>query len=362
MLKVTMRIALLSTFEEPVPPRMYGGTERVVETLAEEFVALGHDVTLYASGDSQTSARLIPCTPRAIRSLSEARNPTTRQALNLHALATALQDIRDTTYDIIHNHFGWQTLLFNSFLDWPMVTTLHGTLDKAMVPTEHKMHNYFREAPFVSISNAQRRHSPKLNYVDTIYHGIYPEKFEFNDSPHDYLAFLGRIHPQKGPVHAINVARATGQRLIIAAKTDPAEFNYLRRRIKPLIDGRQIIFIGEVGHEEKVKLLRNARAVLSPLQWDEPFGIVNLEAMACGTPVITTRRGSMPEIIEDGKTGFLCRTSAEMRWAIENIDTIDRSYCRKYVEQRFTAHKMAQNYIKVFKKVIRRRRLKKITT
>jgi glycosyltransferase involved in cell wall biosynthesis len=224
------------------------------------------------------------------------------------------------------------------------------------------MHNYFRWAPFVSISNSQRRHSPKLNYVDTIYHGIYPDEFEFNGTPGDYLAFLGRIHPQKGPVHAIKIARATGQKLIIAAKTDPAEFEYLRKRVKPLIDGKQIIFLGEVGQAEKVKLLKNARALLSPLQWDEPFGIVNLEAMACGTPVITMRRGSMPEIIEDGKTGFLCRSSAEMRAAIQKIDTIDRSYCRKYVEQHFTAREMAENYIKVFDKVIRRRRLKRNTT
>lgn len=353
-----MRIALLSTFEEPVPPRMYGGTERIVHTLADEWVKLGHDVTLYASGDSKTSAELVACTPRAIRALKEARDPTTRQALNLHALANALQDIRDTTFDIIHNHFGWQTLLFTSFLDWPMVTTLHGTLDKAMVPTEHKMHNYFRETPFVSISNSQRRHSPKLNYVATVYHGIYPEEYEFNAEPGDYLAFLGRIHPQKGPVHAIKIAKATGQKLIIAAKTDPAEFAYLRQRVRPLIDGKQIIFIGEVGHEEKVKLLKNAKALLSPLQWDEPFGIVNLEAMACGTPVITMRRGSMPEIIEDGKTGFLCRTAAEMRAAIGKIDTIDRNYCRKFVEKHFTARKMALNYIKVFDKIIRRRRLK----
>ncbi len=353
-----MRIALLAPFEEPVPPRMYGGTERIVYTLAKEFVELGHDVTLYASGDSQTPAELVACTPRAIRHLAEARDPTTRQALNLHALATALQDIRDIKYDIIHNHFGWQTLLFNAFLDWPMVTTLHGTLDKAMVPTEHKMHNYFREAPFVSISNAQRRHSPKLNYVETVYHGIYPEEFEFNDSPGDYLAFLGRIHPQKGPVHAIKIAKKTGQKLIIAAKTDPAEFGYLRKRVRPLIDGKQIIFVGEVGHEEKVKLLKNAKALLSPLQWDEPFGITNIEAMACGTPVITTRRGSMPEIIVDGQTGFLCRTQAEMVRAINNINQLDRRACREHVEKNFTARRMAENYIKTFAKIIKRRRLK----
>lgn len=357
-----MRIALLSSFEEPVPPKLYGGTERIVHTLAEEWVKMGHDVTLYASGDSQTSAKLVPCTPRAIRMLKEARNPTTRQALNWYALVTALLDIRDTTYDIIHNHFGWQTLLFTSLLDWPIVTTLHGTLDKALMPTEHTMHNYFREAPFVSISNSQRRHSPKLNYVDTIYHGIYPEEFEFNDKPGDYLAFLGRIHPQKGPTHAIRLAKQTGQKLIMAAKVDPAEIQYFRRQIRPHIDGKQIIFLGEVGHEEKVKLLKNARAVLLPLQWDEPFGIVNIEAMACGTPVITMRRGSTPEIIEDGKNGFLCRSMAEMRDAIEKIGTIDRHYCREYVEQNFTARKMAENYIKVFDMLVKGRRLKSNTT
>jgi len=353
-----MRIALLSTFEEPVPPKMYGGTERIVYTLAEEWVRMGHDVTLFASGDSQTSANLVPCTPRAIRTLREARNPTTRQALNLDALANALQYIREGTFDIIHNHFGWQTLLFNAFLDLPMVTTLHGTLDKSIVPTEHKMHNYFRWAPFVSISNSQRRHSPKLNYVATIYHGINAEEFTFNDKPEDYLLFLGRIHPQKGPVHAIKVAKATGQKLLIAAKTDPAEFGYLRNRVRPLIDNKQIIWIGEVGHEEKVKLLKNARALLSPLQWDEPFGIVNLEAMACGTPVITVRRGSMPEIIEDSKTGFLCRNLAELRAAVDKINTIDRRACRQHVEQHFTARKMAAGYIKAFEKVLKKRQVR----
>jgi glycosyltransferase involved in cell wall biosynthesis len=341
---------------------MYGGTERIVYTLAKEWTAMGHDVTLYASGDSDTPAKLVACTARAIRTLKEARNPVTRQALNLHALATGLLDIRDTTFDIIHNHFGWQTLLFNSFLDWPMVTTLHGTLDKSLMPTEHKMHNYFREAPFVSISNSQRRHSPKLNYVATVYHGIYPDEFEYNDTPGDYLAFLGRIHPQKGPVHAIKIARATGQKLIIAAKVDPSEVTYFRQNIKPLIDGKQIIFIGEVGHEEKVKLLKNAKALLSPLQWDEPFGIVNIESMACGTPVITMRRGSMPEIIQDGVTGFLCRNAADMRAAIAKIDTINRSDCRNHVQKHFTARKMATEYIKVFDKLIKARRLKGHTT
>jgi glycosyltransferase involved in cell wall biosynthesis len=357
-----MKIALLSSFEEPVPPRMYGGTERIIYTLAEEWIKMGHLVTLYASGDSQTAAHLVPCTPRAIRLLKVARDPTTRQALNLDALATALSYIQGTGFDIIHNHFGWQALLFNAFLDWPMVTTLHGTLDKSLMPAEHKMHNYFRWAPFVSISNSQRRHSPKLNYVATVYHGIYPEDFEFSDKPGDYLAFLGRIHPQKGPVHAIKIAKATGQKLIVAAKTDPAEFSYFRNRVRPLIDGKQIVFIGEVGHEEKVRLLKNAKALLSPLQWDEPFGIVNLEAMACGTPVITMRRGSMPEVIEDGKTGFLCRNTAEVLEAIGKIDNIDRTYCRDYVEKHFTARRMAENYIKVFDKLIRQRRLKRHTT
>lgn len=351
-----MKIALLSPFEEPVPPPKYGGTERIVYTLAEEFVALGHDVTLYASADSQTSARLVPCTPRGIRTLAEAKDPATRQALNLHALATALQHARDTTYDIIHNHFGWQTLLFNSFLDWPIVTTLHGTLDKALMPTEHKMHNYFREAPFISISNSQRRHSPKLNYLDTVYHGIHPEEFEFNDRPHDYLAFLGRIHPQKGPVHAIKLALKTGQKLVIAAKIDPDNVGYYKKQVRPLIDGKQIVFIGEVGHDEKVRLLKNARALLSPLQWDEPFGITNIEAMACGTPVITLRRGSMAEIIDDGRTGFLCRTPREMAAAIGRIDEIDRAYCRAQVEAGFTARGMAQKYIRVFEELLKKQR------
>jgi glycosyltransferase involved in cell wall biosynthesis len=353
-----VKIALLAPFEEPVPPDKYGGTERVVYSLAEELVDLGHDVTLYASAESRTSAKLVACTPRAIRMLKEARNPATRQALNLHALASALQNIREVEYDIIHNHFGWQTLLFNAFLDWPMVTTIHGTLDKAMVPTEHKMHNYFREAPFISISNSQRRHSPKLNYIETIYHGIRPDLFEYNDRPQDYLAFLGRIHPQKGPIQAIKLAKKTGHKLIIAAKVDPAEDYYFRKKVRPLIDGKQIIFIGETDHAGKVELLKNAKALLSPLQWDEPFGIVNVEAMACGTPVLTMRRGSMPEIIVNGQTGFLCKTLGEMTDRIAEIDQLSRKACRIHVEQKFTERRMAENHIKAYQKVIKARKLK----
>jgi len=353
-----MKIALLAPFEEPVPPIMYGGTERVVGTLAKELVEMGHDVTLYASGDSQTSAKLIACTPRAIRQTAEARDPALRQAINLQALAFALKDIRETPYDIVHNHFGWQALLLKPFLPWPMVTTLHNSLDKAWMPTEHLMYNQLRDCPVVSISDSQRRHSPKLNYVATIYHGIRAERFEYNDHPQDYLAFLGRIHPHKAPVEAIKIAQKAGQKLIIAAKIDPQEDNFFKRRVKPLIDGKQIVYIGEVGHEQKVDLLKNAKALLSPLNWDEPFGITNIESMACGTPVITARRGSLTEIIIDGKTGFLCRTPREFATAIANIGQIDRYACRQHVEQNFTARSMAENYIEVYQKLIKKHTLK----
>jgi len=346
-----LKIALLAPFEEPVPPRQYGGTERVVFNIAEELIKLGHDVTLLASGDSRTSAKLEACVDKAVRVLPESVIPAIRQGLSYAGLSKALFIVSNNGFDILHNHYGWQFLLFRDLFSCPVVTTLHGTLAE---PTENYMHNRFREEPFVSISDSQRKHSPKLNYVATVHNGIQVDRFTFNNKPKNYLAFLGRIHPQKGPEYAIKIAKLSKQKLIMAAKIDPLEIDYFKREIEPLIDGKQIQFIGEVDHKGKVELLRNARALLSPIQWDEPFGLTNIESLACGTPVISMNRGSLPEIIINGEYGYLCSTITDAVNAVSKIDAISRSKCRKYVEENFSAKLMAEKYLEAYKKVLRK--------
>jgi glycosyltransferase involved in cell wall biosynthesis len=351
MVKKKLRIALIAPFEEPVPPKTYGGTERVVNNLVNQLVEMGHDVTLFASGDSQTTAKLVPCVRRAIRVLPYAKNPQTRQALNMQGLSKAVSLLRKGKYDIVHNHFGWQTLLFREFIKQPMVTTLHGILS---APPDNLMHDAYKKENYISISKSQRRHAPRLRYVATVYNGINLSRFSFNDKPDDYLLFLGRIHPQKGPEFAIKIAKATKHKLIIAAKIDPDEEQYFQKRIKPKIDGEQIVFVGEVAHRQKIRLLKNAKAMLSPIQWDEPFGITNIEALACGTPVIAINRGALPEIIVDGKTGYLCRTINQMIKKVDQIGEIDRSVCRQHVVDKFSSRTMAEGYLKAYYRIINR--------
>lgn len=272
------------------------------------------------------------------------------QGLHLKGLGKALAHINRSNFDIVHNHFGWPMLMFAELVKAPLITTLHGSLAE---PTENYMHNLCKNTPFISISNAQRRHAKHLNYVATVYNGIDVSRFEFSSKPQDYLVFLGRIHPQKGPEYAIEIAKKSNHKLIIAAKIDPLEQSYFEKKIKPLIDGKQIKFIGEVDHKQKVDLLKNAKAMISPIQWDEPFGITNIEALACGTPVISINRGSIPEILVDGKTGYLCRTIRQMIKRVNDIDKIDRQTCRWHVEQHFTAKGMALGYLKAYEKVIK---------
>lgn len=351
MVYTSLRIALLAPFEEPVPPKTYGGTERVVNNLANQLVFMGHEVTLLASGDSKTKARLIPCVKRAIRVLPQARNPLTRDALNLQGLSKAITVLSKNKFDIVHNHFGWQTFLFRNYIKQPLVTTLHGNLSD---PADNLSFNIFKKENYISISKSQRKHAPKLHYVATAFNGIDPARFSFNPNPDNYLLFLGRIHPHKGPDLAIKIAKATKHKLIIAAKIDPKDEHYFEKRVKPKIDGRQIVFIGEVAHRQKVNLLKNAKAMLSPIQWDEPFGITNIEALACGTPVIAISRGSLPEIITDGKTGFLCRTVNQMIKKVDQITDINRLDCRLLVEEKFSAQSMAKEYLKAYIKLINR--------
>ncbi len=347
-----MKIALVAPLEESVPPHKYGGTERVVDLLAKELVQLGHDVTLLASGDSKTTAKLIVCSKYSIRTSPASKNPTLRRALNLEGLSKALDYLKKHDFDIIHNHFGWEFLLFSKFIKTPYVTTLHGSLNKKIEPTAYKMHGYYKKSPVISISHSQRKPSPCLNYVGTVYNGIDVEEFEFNDKPKDYLFFLGRIHPQKGPDKAIEIAKKTNHKLIIAAKVDPLDYQYFVKKIKPQIDNQQIIYIGEVNQKEKINLLKNAKALISPITWDEPFGIVNIESLACGTPVITISRGSIPEILNK-RVAFLCKNTEEMIKKVDKINRIDRKECRRHVEDHFNSRLMAQNYLNIYKKLIK---------
>ncbi len=342
----SMNIALLAPIEERVPPKKYGGTELIVYNLAEEFVRLGHKVTVFGSGDSKLSARLVPLVPKAIGSDIKKR---LREALGTQAFIKLAQHLQHEKFDIIHNHAGWQALLFKDLFKYPLLTTIHAMPLEA--GPDKTMYGMFKDMPFVSISNAQRATFSGLNYIGTVYHGLQLDLFKFNARPQDYLAYLGRFSPFKGAAGAIEVAKRTGKKLIMAAKINNFERAYFERELKPHIDGKQIVYLGEVDHKAKVDLLRNARAVLLPINWAEPFGLVNIEAMICGTPVLTTPMGSTPELIVDGKNGFLCNSIDEMCERVGQIDQIDRSFCRDYVKKNFSAERMARQYLELYKKV-----------
>jgi glycosyltransferase involved in cell wall biosynthesis len=341
-----MKIALLAPIEERVPPKRYGATELLVYYLADEFLRLGHKVTVLASGDSDVPGRLIPLAPKAIGSGIKKR---VREALGYQSLVKATQFFQQEKFDIIHNHAGWQALLFKDLFKHPILTTIHAMLRDN--ECDQKMYGMFKDMPFASISNAQRAQFPGLNYIDTVHHGLQLDHFTFNDHPKNYLAFLGRFSSFKGPAEAIEVAKRTGNKLIMAAKINDYERGYFERELKPHIDGEQIIYLGEVDHAGKVELLKNARAVISPISWPEPFGLVNIEAMACGTPVLTTPMGSTPELIVNGKNGFLCRDLDEMCARVAQIDQIDRRACREYAEKHFSAERMAKQYLGLYEKI-----------
>jgi glycosyltransferase involved in cell wall biosynthesis len=258
-----------------------------------------------------------------------------------------LHRLQTGKFDIVHNHGDWPYLIASAFTEAPFVTTIHN-------PKQYKfgLKPTYKRYQYVSISNAQRSYMPDLNYVATVHHGIDVQTFTYNAKPGNYLAFLGRVVPDKGLKEAIQIAKATNQRLIIGAKLDVKMQPYFRKHIKPHIDGKQIVFIGEPAHDAKVELLKNAKALLTPIQWDEPFGLTNVEAMACGTPVIAIARGALPEIVVNGKTGYLCKTIDQMIKRVGDLDKISRADCRKRVEQHFSSSCMAREYVKVFERVI----------
>ncbi len=332
-----MRIAQIAPLAESVPPKLYGGTERVVAWLVDELVSLGHEVTLFASGDSVTAAKLNAVCPRALRLGRPRTDPMAMQAALIEEMACKAKD-----FDLIHAHIDWLHLPLLSRLGVPFLTTCHGRLDLPLFPDVIRR---FPKAAFVSISENQRIPLPEANWVGTVYHGLPRDLFRPVFKPGSYLAFLGRLTAEKGPEPAIRIARAVGMPLQIAAKVPRGETAYFKERIEPQVDGRQVRLIGEVNDRAKQGFLAGAAALLFPIDWPEPFGLVMIEAMACGTPVIAFRSGSVPEVIDHGITGFVVSDEEEAIRAIGRLAELDRRRVRAQFEKRFTSRRMAEEYL-----------------
>lgn len=338
-----MRIALVAPLFESVPPKLYGGTERIVSYLAEELVAQGHHVTLFASGDSVTRARLEPIVERGLR-----LDPRCRDTLAYHILMLDRVFDRAAAFDIIHFHIDYLHFPLSRQTGIPQVTTLHGRLD---LPELVPLYDRFRDMPVVSISNNQRKPLPQANWLTTVYHGLPADLYALSETPGSYLAFLGRISPEKRPDRAIEIARRCGIPLRIAAKVDRVDAAYFKEHIEPLLDDPLVEYIGEIEEREKQEFLANARALLFPIDWPEPFGLVVIEAMACGTPTVAYRCGSVPELVDDGVTGYIVSDEEQAVRAIERIERIDRRRCREIFEERFTAARMARDYVRIYRRL-----------
>jgi glycosyltransferase involved in cell wall biosynthesis len=338
-----MRIAQVSPLYESVPPQSYGGTERVVSYLTEELVRQGHDVTLFASGDSVTRARLVPGTERSLRLSSSCIDQLAHHILMLESVAQQADD-----FDVIHYHIDYLHFPLSRRIEARQLTTLHGRLD---IPDLVPMYREFPEMPVVSISQAQRKPLPWVNWLGTVYHGLPSTLYQFQDGPGEYLAFLGRVSPEKRVDRAIRTAERAGIPLKIAAKIDVTDREYFEDLIKPMIHPPFIEYLGEVNDREKNELLGGARALLFPIDWPEPFGLAMIEALACGTPVIASRSGSVPEILEDGMTGFIVDSLDAAVRAVQRVDSISRRTCREAFESCFTADRMARDYVALYQQL-----------
>ncbi|WP_293127981.1 glycosyltransferase family 4 protein [Microcoleus sp. bin38.metabat.b11b12b14.051] len=343
-----MRIAQIAPLFERVPPPAYGGIELVVSLLTEELVRRGHEVTLFASGDSITSATLESVHPRALRLDSTVKEYGIYDMMQLSKLYEKAGE-----FDIIHSHVGCAALSYSRLVKTPTVHTMHGIF----TPDNEKMFSLARTQPYVSISNSQREDRLNLNCVATVYNGIDPATYEFHPQPDNppYLAFLGRISPEKGAHLAIEIAKASGWHLKMAGKVDMVDREYFEQEIKPHIDGKQIEYLGEANHAQKSVLMGGAVATLFPITWREPFGLVMIESMVTGTPVIAMKLGSTPEVIVQGKTGFLCETVAECIAAIEPSRELDRSACRQHAIDRFSVKTMVDGYEAVYREILKDR-------
>jgi glycosyltransferase involved in cell wall biosynthesis len=339
-----MRIAQIAPLAEAVPPKLYGGTERVVSWLTEQLVAEGHDVTLFASGDSETAAKLVPCVPQGLR-LSGIRCHIASHIVMLDQVRR-----RADQFDIIHFHVDLlQHALFQNMAH-KCVTTLHGRLD---LPDYHPIYRAFPYMPLVSISDNQRTPMPPhVNWLTTVHHGLPASVCPFNPRGGDYLAFLGRIAPEKRPDRAIEIAKRAGVPLRIAAKVDPADREYFEETIEPLMDHPLIEFIGEIDEREKRDFLGHAMALLFPIDWPEPFGLVMIEAMSAGTPVLAWRRGSVPEIIVDGVSGVIVGSMEEAVAGVSRVRSLSRALVRREFEARFTVARMTQGYLEAYERLL----------
>jgi len=341
-----MKIALVSPLAESVPPILYGGTERIVSSLADELVAQGHDVTLFASGDSVTAATLVPCCERALR-----LNANVRDGLPHHLMMLEEVRRRADDFDIVHFHNDLLHFPLVRTFNPPTITTLHGRLD---LPDLRPFYSRFCDAPLVAISNSQRLHLPKANFVATIYHGLRSDTLSFSPiATGGYFAFLGRISPEKRPDRAIEIAARTGLPLKIAAKVDRADRDYWEDVVRPLVASNpNVEYIGEISERQKSEFLGNALALLFPIDWPEPFGIAMIEAMACGTPVLAFRCGSVPEIVDNGVTGYIVDSIDEAVTVAGDIIRLDRMAVRRGFEDRFTAERMTRDYINTYRRLM----------
>jgi glycosyltransferase involved in cell wall biosynthesis len=341
-----MRIAQIAPLTEAVPPKLYGGTERVVHWLTEELVALGHDVTLFASGDSRTSAKLDATWPKALRLDGSVRDAN---ALHMVMLERVRQKCDDEEFDFLHFHLDYYPFSLFARQPTPFLTTLHGRLD---LPELQPIFTTFSSIPVISISAKQRRPLPQANWVRTIHHGLPENLLTPQFVTPSYLAVLGRIAPEKGLDQAIKIAIRCNMPLKIAAKIDRVDQEYFDEIIRPLLDHALVEYVGEIGDHEKSDFLSGATALLLPINWPEPFGLVMIEAMACGTPVIAFNRGSVPEVIDEGLTGFVVDDAIGAAAAVDRAALLDRGAVRKQFEARFTARRMALDYLAAYRSLM----------
>ena len=343
-----MKIAQIAPLYESVPPKLYGGTERVVSYITEELVQQGHDVTLFASGDSVTAARLWPICPRALR--LEGSSVIDSLAHHILMIETVAQQADE--FDILHFHIDYLHFPVTRRQQYPAVTTLHGRLD---IPDVHPLFREFRDMNIVSISEAQRQPMPWANWAGTVYHGLPEHLYQPRQrTGEEYLAFIGRISPEKRVDVAIEIAKRAGMPIKIAAKVDPADKQYFESKIRRLLDDPSVDYIGEIGESEKCEFLTNACALIFPIDWPEPFGLAMIESMACGTPVVAYRRGSVPEVIDEGTTGFIVDNLEDAVSAVHRACALDRAVCRSVFEERFTASRMCSDYLDIYERICNR--------
>ena len=338
-----MKIAQVAPLYESVPPTYYGGTERIVSYLTDELVNQGHEITLFASGDSRTAAELVPTASRSLRLDNKSIDPLAHHVLMLQRISEEAH-----RFDMIHFHIDYLHFPLTRMGKWPSVTTLHGRLD---IPDLKPLYDEFQDLPVVSISDSQKTPLPQANWQGTVYHGLPNDLYGLQTNPKEYLAFIGRISPEKRADRAIEVARRAGVPIKIAAKVDAMDQEYFDTTIKPLLEEPGVEYLGEIGDLDKGTFLGNARALIFPIDWPEPFGLVMIEALACGTPVIAYNRGSVPEVIDEEKTGFVVNSVEEATAAVEKLSSVDRAGCRRVFEERFSSARMAAGYVAIYQKL-----------